>query len=99
MLQLVEIDPGTSGADARWTAVDAQGQPVSGCSLWWSGTPQHAGQRLGVIGQYSARDHVAGRFLLDGICGVLASCGCTLAVGPMDGNTWRSYRFVTDRGA
>ncbi|HEX3134219.1 MAG TPA: GNAT family N-acetyltransferase, partial [Planctomycetota bacterium] len=24
--------------------------------------------------------------------------GCTLAIGPMDGNTWRSYRFLTWRG-
>ncbi|MGA2217534.1 MAG: hypothetical protein ABSG51_05580, partial [Terracidiphilus sp.] len=25
--------------------------------------------------------------------------GCTVAVGPMDGNTWRQYRLVTEPGA
>lgn len=99
MVQLVESDPGTSGADARWTAVGTQGQPLSGCSLWWTRAPELAGQRLGIIGQYSASDPDAGRLLLDGVCRLLATCGCTLAVGPMDGNTWRSYRFVTERGS
>ncbi len=28
----------------------------------------------------------------------LRAAGCTIAVGPMNGNTWRSYRFVTDAG-
>jgi GNAT superfamily N-acetyltransferase len=28
----------------------------------------------------------------------LRAAGCTLTIGPMNGNTWRSYRFVTERG-
>jgi L-amino acid N-acyltransferase YncA len=29
----------------------------------------------------------------------LAQQGCTLAVGPLDGTTWRRYRFVVERGS
>jgi GNAT superfamily N-acetyltransferase len=28
----------------------------------------------------------------------LRQAGCTIAIGPMNGTTWRSYRFVTERG-
>jgi len=28
----------------------------------------------------------------------LRAASCTLAIGPMNGNTWRSYRFVTEHG-
>jgi GNAT superfamily N-acetyltransferase len=40
----------------------------------------------------------ASQELLQTACEILADQGCTLAVGPMDGCTWRSYRFVTERG-
>jgi GNAT superfamily N-acetyltransferase len=67
-------------------------------SLWWTHVPPLAGERLGVIGGFAATDpEVAGQ-LLERATEALRSHGCTLAVGPMDGNTWRRYRFVTDAG-
>jgi GNAT superfamily N-acetyltransferase len=36
--------------------------------------------------------------LLNRACGELAAQGRTLAVGPIDGNTWQRYRFITERG-
>jgi GNAT superfamily N-acetyltransferase len=68
------------------------------CSLWWRTPFAHPGHRIGLIGQYAARDATAGGALLDRACQALAATGCTLAIGPMDGSTWRPYRFVTDRG-
>lgn len=54
--------------------------------------------RLGAIGHYAARGAAEGRALLDAACAALAEAGCGIAVAPMDGNTWRSYRLVTDPG-
>jgi len=67
-------------------------------SLWWTNSPRYGSQRVGVIGHYaSASDEAAAR-LLAAALGVLAEQGCTLAIGPMDGNTWRRYRFVVEAG-
>jgi GNAT superfamily N-acetyltransferase len=67
-------------------------------SLWWC-AGSLAGVRVGAIGHYAARDTSAGRCLLQHACEALARAGCGLAVGPMNGSTWRSYRFVTERGS
>lgn len=69
------------------------------CAIYYDGEiPTLPGERLGVIGQYEAPDAETGKATLDDACEQLAARGCTLAVGPMDGNTWRRYRFVTDSG-
>jgi GNAT superfamily N-acetyltransferase len=80
--------------DAHWT-LDAETR----CSLWWTRTPVLDGQKVGVIGHYAGSDARAARTLLDHACRELAARGCGLAVGPMDGNTWRAYRLVTERGS
>jgi len=68
------------------------------CSLWWTDTPAYADDTVGLVGHYAAADAVAGRAVLDRACRRLADAGCTCAIGPMDGATWYSYRFVTARG-
>jgi L-amino acid N-acyltransferase YncA len=68
------------------------------CSLWWTDTPPHAEHCLGAIGHYWVQDADAARQLLNVAADRLAAHGCTLAVGPMDGNTWRSYRLLSERG-
>jgi GNAT superfamily N-acetyltransferase len=68
------------------------------CSLWWHSTPEHAGRRVGAIGHFSARGAESGAELLQAACRRLASEGCRLAIGPMDGNTWRRYRLVIEGG-
>ena len=68
------------------------------CSLW-VGSAQAEGCRLsGVIGHMAMADAEAGVELLAEACGQLRGLGCDLAIGPMDGNTWRNYRAVTQRG-
>ncbi|MEX2670764.1 MAG: GNAT family N-acetyltransferase [Phycisphaeraceae bacterium] len=69
------------------------------CSLWWSHTPALSGDRtakVGVIGHYAAADLQAGSQLLRRACGTLRSAGCSVAIGPMNGNTWRDYRVILD---
>ncbi len=77
----------------------ATDRPGGRAALWWHDTPPLEGQRLGLIGHYFAADAAAAAALLQAACAQLAAQGCTLAVGPMDGNTWQRYRLVTARGS
>jgi hypothetical protein len=83
--------------DAHWALLDGD-RLAARCSLWWTATPLHSHHRLGVIGHYAACDGVAGGKLLDSACAALSATECTFAIGPMDGSTWRQYRFVTEKG-
>jgi GNAT superfamily N-acetyltransferase len=56
------------------------------------------GKRIGIVGAYRAFDRPAADALLAAAAKMLAEEGCDLAVGPMNGDTWHSYRFVTERG-
>jgi GNAT superfamily N-acetyltransferase len=56
------------------------------------------GHRIGYIGHLSIQDTDAAGALLQAACDQLRRHGCTLAVGPMDGNTWQRYRLLTERG-
>jgi GNAT superfamily N-acetyltransferase len=69
--------------------------PGAEAALWWRQTPPVPGQRTGVIGRFQADTAETAAGLLDRCCRVLRERGCTVAVGPMDGSTWRSYRFTT----
>jgi L-amino acid N-acyltransferase YncA len=84
--------------DASWMLLGGAGQVAARCSLWWTGTPAHAEHRLGLIGHYAVAEPEGAAPLLQLACTQLAEHGCTLAVGPMDGNTWRRYRLLTERG-
>ena len=79
------VVPGDNGFRAR-------------CSLWWSDVPPYGTERLGVIGHFGAESAEAGKAVLASAVRTLAMNQCTFAVGPMDGNTWRRYRLVVDRG-
>ncbi|RIK40833.1 MAG: N-acetyltransferase [Chloroflexi bacterium] len=95
--------PAMEDADAHWLALAANETPVARCSLWWRNTPPPpAGMTdeqgtLGLIGHYAATDTAAGVALLEHTCRELATRNCTLAVGPLDGNTFRHYRLLTER--
>lgn len=73
--------------------------PLARASLWWRNVPSMTGEKLGVIGHYAALDDAAAQMLLARVLLELRGQDCTFAVGPMDGNTWRRYRFVTDAGS
>jgi GNAT superfamily N-acetyltransferase len=85
-------------ADAHLCAVSESGDMQARCSLWWNHVPAYEQHRLGVVGHYAAAGDDAAAAILAAAREQLRLAGCTLAVGPMNGNTWRSYRFVTERG-
>ena len=80
--------------DLSLLALD-RGSLVARCSCWW----RDCAPGFGVIGQYAAGDAESGAAVLGHACEVLAAAGCTTAVGPMDGNSWRRYRFIVERGS
>jgi GNAT superfamily N-acetyltransferase len=84
-------------ADAHWMIIDKADNISARCSLWWQNVPTYPKQGLGVIGHYAAQNATSAAELLKLAEEQLAAQNCTLAVGPMDGNTWRSYRLVVER--
>jgi GNAT superfamily N-acetyltransferase len=74
------------------------GSLVARCSCWWRNAPVLDGDRVGLIGHYAAADRDAAAALLDRASGMLAGNGCCQAIGPVDGSTWRRYRFVDRSG-
>jgi GNAT superfamily N-acetyltransferase len=71
----------------------------SSADLWITDTPSYQGGRVGAIGKLQAPDAAAASELLEACCAALKNAGCHWAVGPMDGNTWHSYRVVQEMGA
>ena len=66
----------------------------SRCGVWF-GRSDSQGERYGVIGHYWAEDSQQSLQLLTTACDLLRENGCATVYGPMDGNTWKPYRFVT----
>jgi GNAT superfamily N-acetyltransferase len=85
-------------ADEHLMVVEGDANVKARCSLWWASTPSIPNARLGLIGHYAADSQSAATFLIAEACRRLAVEGCSQAIGPMDGNTWRPYRFITQRG-
>lgn len=82
--------------DARVFLRNSAGGVSAWASLWWRATPELDGLRVGAIGGFGALDESAALLLLDAACDKLREAGCARAVGPMNGNTWRSYRYVVE---
>lgn len=85
-------------SDQHFAVLDYKDQVRARCSVWWRESAQVNGTRTGTIGHYTATDETFAETLLEHACRELKNRGCELAVGPMDGNTWRRYRFITERG-
>jgi len=85
------------GADARVEATTPDG--AAEALVWWTHTPNLPGEKIGVIGGFHATSARATSEVLRRADEQLRAQHCTLAVGPMDGNTWRRYRFVTEAGS
>ena len=84
-------------ADQHFAALDKDQQVRARCSIWWRDTVKVNGSNTGAIGHYAATDAIYGEAVLQHACRELKRRRCAIAVGPLDGNTWRSYRFVTER--
>jgi GNAT superfamily N-acetyltransferase len=86
-------------ADRHFAVVNRNMELQARCSVWWRDTAALDGQRTGAIGHYAATDRRAGRAVIRQALDRLRAQGCSIAVGPMNGNTWRPYRFVVERGS
>lgn len=75
--------------------VHEKGEIAATAAIWWEQTPPLDPAKIGAIGGFRARDERSAKRLLDGACERLKREGCSHAIGPMNGNTWRSYRWVT----
>lgn len=94
------------GVEAEWAqeneAPDARvvarvdGRVAGHAALWWSDTPDLDGEKAGAVGGFHAVDEEAARAVLKESVRVLEERGCSMAIGPMNGNTWRRYRFVEE---
>ncbi len=87
-----------SAPDRHLVVVDHAGRLRARGSCWWRSVPPVDDERAGLIGHYAAAEGEPAEALLDGLCATLARHRCTTAIGPMDGSTWRRYRFVIERG-
>ena len=96
--QLSADDVAAHAPDASLVLADGE-ELRARCSLWWTDVPPYEAERLGVIGHYGATSESDGVAILQAAASELAHHGCTFAVGPMDGNTWRRYRLVVERGS
>jgi GNAT superfamily N-acetyltransferase len=85
--------------DSSFLLENEAGDAVARCSLWWHRTPPYPKQTIGYVGHYAVADPAAALPLLQSACDRLAAERCTLAVGPVDGNTWQRYRLITERGS
>ena len=94
-----------SPAQVRQHAPDAllmwrdQDRLLARASLWWKRVPELPDEQVGLIGHYAAYDSHAATTVLGEACRTLAVQGCSVAIGPMDGSTWRRYRLLSERGA
>jgi GNAT superfamily N-acetyltransferase len=102
-MDLAELKPPPPQAahrpDAHWAAREGD-KVLARCSLWWREAPPLEGEKLAVIGHFHAEPGAgsAARAVLEHASSAARAQGATLVAGPMDGNTWRSYRLVSDAG-
>jgi|SRR5580658_231231 GNAT superfamily N-acetyltransferase len=85
-------------ADIHLCAVSENGDAQARCSLWSKHVPIYKQHRVGILGHYAAASDEAAAAVLTVAQERLRAARCTIAIGPMNGNTWRTYRFVTERG-
>lgn len=79
--------------DETWILVE-DGKIAGHFSLWYCDTPDLNGQSVGFIGHYFAANRRVAANVLASATKLLKQYGCELAIGPVDGNTWRRYRLV-----
>jgi GNAT superfamily N-acetyltransferase len=95
---LDENDRQRHAPDRHLLILNERGQLAGRGSCWWSRTPALQSERIGLLGHYAVGDAASANQLLQATCETLARAGCTVAIGPMDGNTWRRYRWIVERG-
>lgn len=97
----------TSLSEEQWThdkpdlhvlALNGRDAMLARCSLWWSEVPEHPSHTLSLIGHFEASSAESANAIIYEACRILSTKHSDFVVGPMDGSTWKSYRFVSDKG-
>lgn len=90
------LAPASERPDARVVFRSSEGEMIGHVALWWRETPKLEGEHIGAIGGFHATNSNVAVALLNEASSKLRNVGCQLAVGPMNGNTWRRHRFVVE---
>jgi hypothetical protein len=69
--------------------------PGASCRIWFDG-PSWDGEPAAAIGDLRVDDPAAGVEMMTRVRALLAGRGVRAALAPMDGDTWHSYRAVTE---
>ncbi|MCU0633639.1 MAG: GNAT family N-acetyltransferase [Gemmatimonadaceae bacterium] len=85
-----------TAADAFLAVRADGGRIVARAAVWWNDAPLLDGVPVGRVGHFATEDEGAAIRLLDAARALLHARGHNMAVGPLDGSTWFSYRFVVD---
>jgi GNAT superfamily N-acetyltransferase len=89
-----ELDRPELTGRSRALVARAGGEPVARCIALLSALEDPPGSPLGMVGFFEAADHPrAVRALLDEAAAWLARRGARRVIGPIDGDTWHSYRI------
>lgn len=97
---ITDIDPAIEALQRpdKTLVLNKAGKIQARLSLWWKNTPLYGHQKLGYIGHFEALDALSANKILQEAYAHLKKVRCTVAIGPMDGSTWFSYRWITDKG-
>jgi GNAT superfamily N-acetyltransferase len=90
----LSLVPGRA-ADKLLLAYGPSGEAMARCGLWHK-AGQVDGRDYDALGFYHAEDFAAGTALLEFACRLLGERGSGWCIGPLDGNTWRGYRLVSE---
>jgi len=91
------LTPAILAADAPSACIVEEREKAASacCSVWWEGTPRDAAGNMGAIGHFHAQDARSARSVLEAALDLIKKRGCFSVLAPMNGNTWRSYRYIT----
>lgn len=90
---LPQADMQMDAADETWVKLE-NGVIVGHFSLWYCDTPDYEGKSAGYVGHYYSKTPAVGTEILEAAARLLKIYGCKIAIGPVDGNTWRRYRLA-----
>ncbi|HEX7026185.1 MAG TPA: hypothetical protein VF268_03020 [Gammaproteobacteria bacterium] len=86
---------GSSGAETSWALVE-ESTLYALCSIWLDRAPVYKDYNCSALGHFFAVDKASGRAILEYAFDRLREHGKDYVIGPMNGNTWQSYRFITE---
>jgi hypothetical protein len=85
----------SSGAQASWLLIEGN-SVYALCSVWLDYSPIYKGYNCSTLGHFFAVDPESGREILEYAFDRLRERRKNYVIGPMNGNTWQSYRFISE---